>query len=88
MASELAQQNSPNRPLKRQTRAYSNLKAKIAEKVLLSVRGAQSVKRPPRLADSPNRLHVTAALGMGAETTIKNEIHRHKEAVLQEIREI
>ena len=40
MASELAQQNSPNRPLKRQTRAYSNLKAKIAEKVLLSVRGA------------------------------------------------
>ena len=43
---------------------------------------------PRRLADSPNRLHVSAALGIDSESNLKKEIRRHKESVLKEIREI
>ena len=65
-------------------RAFSSLKDRIQDKLLQSVREAS----PGRLADSPNRLHVSAALGIESESNLKKEIRRHKESVLKEIREI
>ena len=67
-------------------RAFSSMKDRMNEKLLNSVREASPQRG--RLADSPNRLHVSAALGVDSESNLKKEIRKHKESVLREIREI
>ena len=74
------------KPKRHHHRAFSSLKDRIQDKLLKSVREASPARG--RLADSPNRLHVSAALGIESESNLKREIRKHKASVLKEIREI
>lgn len=66
---------------KHHQRAFSSLKDRIQDKLTKS--GREASPQRGRLADSPNRLHVSAALGIDSASNLKSEIRRHKESVLR-----